>query len=241
VTQNDIYSAQESEKKQQKDSITAPRLLRAERGFLSIMWGILLFLLLFFNAISIHIPGHGLIPSYLLGSVVIYVGILYLYSAGVFTVRGHRLLRWMGFALFLHIYFAPFVMWWQAAPQVTYFFLNVIGLLTCAVWILFLTNKIAREMGYAFKIPSLQTESYLSLWAFFALLILPCVLFISYCAAVAVKTHSTLQAEMLMVLYHLPRWEIMLLLVPVALTMSICWKAKQACIHLATGTYKETP
>ncbi len=205
-------------------------LMRIARGFTAVFWGLLLGLLLFSNAVSLHwsrVP----VPSYILGVVLIFVGMLTLHSVSPFTRSWRKHVRTSLLVLLLHVYFAPFVYWWQRVPDVSYFLLNVMMMLFCSMWLLLLLNQLVLELSHTLGNDSLQLEAELCGWSVVILLLIPYVFFVVYPLLAAVRYHSSVFVELVQLMHRLPRWVLIFSLLPFTLTLAVCWKTKEYCFR----------
>jgi hypothetical protein len=212
------------------DAVTPHDLMRIARGFTAVFWGMLLGLLLFSNAVSLHwnrVP----IPSYTLGVVLVFIGMLTLHTVTPFTRSWRKHVRTSLFVLLLHIYFAPFVYWWHRMPDVSYFLLNVMTLLFCSVWLLLLLNQLVLELSHTLDNDSLRLEAELCGWSVVILLLIPYVFFVVYPLLAAMRHHSSVFVELVQLMQRLPRWVLVFSLLPFTLTLAVCWKTKEHCFR----------
>lgn len=212
-------------------AVAAIQLLRVARGFNCVFWGIPLTLLLFFNAIRFPFWAAMPLPPYVLGVLVIYGGLILLHAAGRLTPRWAGLLRAGFAALFLHIYFAPFVCWWQRLPHVPFFLVNVICLFLCTMWLLLVINRLAGELACALDDTGFCLETEICGWSLILLLLLPFLAVFLFSLQAALRHQSDLHAELFQLVRLVPRWALALCLVPFALSMAVAWKAKERCLR----------
>jgi hypothetical protein len=209
--------------------------MRIARGFTGIFWGMLLGLLLFSKALRLqwnHIP----IPSYILGVLLVFAGMLSLHTVSSLPGSWRRHVRMALVVLLLHAYFAPFVYWWQQIPDVSYFMLNVMILLFCSMWLLLLLNQLVLELSRALENNSLRMEAELCGWSVVFLLLLPYVFFVVYPTVAALRHDSSVFFELAQLIQRLPRWLLILSLLPFTLTMAVCWKTKEYCLSRLQST-----
>lgn len=218
--------------------LSAAQLLCASRGFSCIFWGIPLGLLLFSSqsagfhgAVSIRAVSGLRLPSYVLASLITYIGIIYLYRAGPLTLRWMKTVRLALLFVFLQLYFAPFYHWWDRMPHESFFMLNVLGLLASVIAWLFVVNKLAGAVGLAINDDIFYVEAKLCSWSVLALMAFPFVSIAGYGLVSGLRNGSSLYLELVQVSQQFPRWIYALFLLPFMLTMATTWKAKECCLH----------
>jgi hypothetical protein len=128
------------------------------------------------------------------------------------------------------------VYWWQHAPQNPYFLVNTLGLVFCAMWSLLLTARLAGEACSALNAPALASEANIAQWAALLLMLMPFTVLFFMTFMTTVHAHGFFYIEWLRSLRRVPNWAMAAALVPVPLTMLVCWKIKERCMQqLKTG------
>jgi hypothetical protein len=209
-------------------------LVWSARGFSCVFWGLPLGLALYFRAIEIRfVPMLRQVPPHLLGVVLVCTGAGMLAWARLPTSRWTPLSRQLLAAGALLLYLGPFVYWYSRLPPVgAYFLVNTGLLLATVIWLLYLVNLLAAEIGVLSRDRVLVAESRLSGWAALALTALPSLAGILVSTLLAHRYESTLLGEMRGLSEQIPFWIAMCLVIPLAVTMSSSWKAKERCLEL---------
>lgn len=197
------------------------------RGFSWSFWGLPLTLLLFFGALQVEVLTRLQLPSYALGVVILFVGMLHLAKAGPLT-RG-----WMGWACsgvmlsFVMLYLAPFVYWWQRAPHVRFFGANMWLLLACTMLILVVVNRLASELGKHQEDSTFAIEARLCAWSVVVLMMLPFGIALGYAYYTLHKYGVTMRTTLGLAHKEMPFWLHVFFLLPFTLTMTTVWKARE--------------
>jgi hypothetical protein len=211
-------------------TLSPSQLLRVARAFACIFWGIPLGLLLFFNALRFYFWSRIPLPPYVIGIVLVYIGTIYLYMAGRITPNWIKRVKRTLFVLFLHVYFAPFVYWWQRVPDNRFFTTNVLGLVFCSLWILLLINQLVGELARALGDRTFRVEASVCGWGVIVLLMVPFLLSVAYAFVAADRHEASLQGLLLFMYRNMPSWLTVLFLLPFTMTMACSWKAKESCL-----------
>jgi hypothetical protein len=207
-------------------------LVRAMRGFSYIFWGLPLTLLLYFKAVDIHVVNRFRLPTYIVGMVVIYFGLVQLLHCGIGSRQWRRTARHGLIASFLLIYLGPFVYWFQYLPRVgTYYTVNSAALLAGIIWLLYTINRLAEELGAATVDSTLRFESRLFAWSVVLMMFVPLLIAAAVSSYMAMKYQSSLLTEMQTVQRETPVWVYILFLLPLSLTMMSAWRGKEHCIR----------
>ena len=214
-------------------ALTPRALVRMVRGFGAVFWGLPVSLLLFFGAVEIHLVAQFKLPSCVLGLVVVYVGLVLLRFAGVQSRMWTRHGRIGLVSTFLLIYLGPFIYWFTYMPRSgLYYLLNMTLFFASVILLLFSVNRLAAEVGVETGDRDLMVESRLCAWSVILLMLLPTALTAVFSSYMAMKYESSLLAEMRGVRRDTPVWIHIFFLVPLSLTMTSAWKAKERCITL---------
>lgn len=219
--------------------VAAGHLLRLARAFSCVFWGILLGLLLFFNALRFHLWSFVPVPPYVVGVILVYVGAVLMYTTGKLTPRWSGRVRRLLVVLFLQVYFTPFVYWWQRQPTVNYYAVNLLGLLLSGLLVLLLTNQLAEEVALALHDPVFRVEAAVCGWAVILLLLLPFTAASVYAVAAAIRHGADLYSLLLFIGRKVPRGVGFVLILPFTMTMASAWKAKESCLRLLKTSYEQ--
>ncbi|MBP7830859.1 MAG: hypothetical protein KA248_13185, partial [Kiritimatiellae bacterium] len=125
-------------------------LLRMARGFSCIFWGIPLALLMFSGALDLRVTPRLRIPTFVLGLILVFAGILQLNRAPNLTPRWAGRIRHAQVTLLILVYLSPFVYWWRAMPHVAYYGVNMLAIVVTAMGGLLALNRLAEETGRLF-------------------------------------------------------------------------------------------
>jgi hypothetical protein len=208
-------------------------IVRLLRGFTAVFWGLPVSLLLFFGAVDVNIVVWFRLPTYILGVAVVYIGLALLRFSGLDRGPWKKQARNGLIAAFLLIYLGPFVYWYSFLPRSGWYYLtNLCLLLGAAMWLLFAVNRLAGELGAETQDRDLMMESRLCSWSIVLLMVLPMILTTAFSSYMALKYESSLVAEMRGVRQESPWWIHIFFLIPLSLTMTSSWKAKEKCLAL---------
>lgn len=217
-----------------EEAPAAANLLWSARGFSCIFWGLPLGLALYFRAIEIRfVPLLRHIPPHLLGVLLVFAGAGMLAWARLPTRRWGPVTRQVLAAGALLLYLGPFVYWFSRLPPVGAYYLVNSGLLLAAViWLLFHVNTLAAEVGVLIHDRTFVAESRLSGWAVLTLTALPIVAGLIVGWILSGRYQSSMIGELRGLSEQIPLWIAMCLVIPLAVTMSSSWKAKECCLNL---------
>lgn len=209
-------------------------LLWGARGFSCVFWGVPLGIGLYFQALDLRqIPWFRDVPPHLVGVVMVCAGAVMLVRAGLVTPGWRKAAREVLAAALLLAYLGPFVYWSARLPVDSLYYQGNLGLLLGGlIWLLFRVNTVAAEVGILAGDQSFVAESRLSGWVVLVLTVLPGLGGAIAGAILAGRYHSTMLAELQGLGRHLPFWIAMWLVIPLALSMSSAWKAKEHCLAL---------
>jgi len=132
---------------------------------------------------------------------------------------------------FILVYFSPFVYWWSHLPFTGYYVGNMLALVACATWLMFSVNRLAAETGMALQDRTFAIEADLCGWSTVGLMMIPLLITTGltlYYAGVARLDWIT---EWVSVQPDMPIWLYGFFLIPITLTMTSAWKAKEICIR----------
>lgn len=201
------------------------------KGFNRLTLGIPLTLLLFVGILNINLPGNLSLPPYVFGVALILWGCVRLGRVRGLTPRWERRLRQATVACCLHLYFAPFVLWWTRMPYQTLLTLNMLALMACMAWMLLLANQLSFEVATHLEDTNFQAESRLWGWAVVILMLIPMQLFFAYAVRMSLRYETNLYLEMTQLLeQHIPSWTQAAFLLPFSLTVVTLWKTRERCL-----------
>lgn len=205
--------------------IEPAHLLGMTRGFACVFWGLLTALVLFFANSSIAFFGTR-IPAYAAGSALAAWGIFVLHDAGRVSRAWTRRSKAALCLLALQVYFAPFVAWWQARPDVTYLLVNWLCLLLTGMLGLFCINLLIAEGHRLLNAREGRMESLWFAASVAVLMIVPFFILVAGLVVSMLRRHTSLYAEMWSMMLRTPAWAYVVVAVPCALTLLATWKAK---------------
>lgn len=210
-------------------SVPPLTLSRLIRGFSCMFWGLPLTLLLLFDVVEFRGWLRVRCPVFVLGILLVFYGVMLLNRAPSLTRRWPR---WIGQArvvLLMLVYLAPFAYWWRTMPHVRYYEVNMAVLFAVGLWGFFLANQLAAEVGLALGDRALYIESRLCAWVSVVSFLSPGVVFLGRSLLSAAFTRGNGVLPLSLVAYLLPRWMVVLVLLPFTLTMMTVWRAKGLC------------
>jgi hypothetical protein len=217
-------------------SFSPDALIRVARGFSCIFWGIPLSLLLFSGALDIRLFAFVRMPAYVLGIFVAYIGTVFLQRAGPLSDMWTRRVRQLLFLLLAEIYLAPFVYWWRQMPQVPYFTANMLALVICTTWVLFVVNRLAGEVCKLLCDRTFLIETQVAGWLSVGFMLTPLA------HALYTSIRAVLQPDGPSVfVFELPLWIYALALLPFTITMAVSWKIKERCLQVLKMSAKVPP
>ena len=213
------------------DALSTRHLVRAVRGFSCIFWGIPLALLFMAGAVKLEALTSVQVPSYVFGAILIYAGMMFLYHAAPALTRWKRLARQGLLVSLLLIYFSPLVYWWRHQPYAPYYVVNMLALVCCAVWELFVINRIAAAMAHDLGEHVVRVEAVLCGWFALALFVVPGLPLALYAVHASVRLEGNLYEGFTFAFLTVPRWLFALFILPFTLTMTSAWQAKERCLN----------
>ncbi|HBA84977.1 MAG TPA: hypothetical protein DCZ95_12855 [Verrucomicrobia bacterium] len=208
-------------------AVLPDQLLLLSRGFSCLFWSIPLGLLLFAMVPQIQVLRYFQMPSFLIGLMTGYWGLILLRKAGPITPHWPALIHRGLAIIFFQLYLAPFIQWWRVMPGVPYYFYNTAAFYLCTTWGLFLVNQLAGEAGRALHQSSFELETHLFRWASLAFMLAPLLGILVMAGYASHQYESPVWLELVRLGQLLPRWVFIPLLLPFTLTMATAWKAKE--------------
>jgi hypothetical protein len=131
---------------------------------------------------------------------------------------------------------SPFLHWHQRLPEVTFFAQSVWVMAGSSLLLLFCLNRVLRRLAAMLPDETLRLETAVFTSLNSALLILLPLLWLAYLALARFTTLPLSARVILQVLEPLQFWLLLfLILLPVAVTMSLLWKIKDAVYHSVFG------
>ncbi len=209
----------------------APRaLLLAARGFSCMFWGIPLSLFFMVGALRIELAIPIRLPAYFFGVLVLYVGFFSLYRAAP-DASWWRRCSLTGLVLsFVLVYFTPFVYWWRQSPLTPFFLYNMMALLIVCAGVLYAVNRLSAEIARLLRDPVLAVEARMCAWSALLVLVPILALVLGFALHAGTWSDATWIAEYIHRRRQPPTWMFFCFLLPVALTMTSSWKAKERCL-----------
>ena len=202
--------------------------MRASGGFLALCWGLPLTLVLFMRPGLIALSWRGwLVPSYALGTLLALYGAWSLYRSGGNDTRWRSWGRQLLAACALQLYFLPWATWWRRQPFDPYLFMNMMALACSYLWSLLLCARLAETLAERLGERVMRIEAELCGWCTLLLAVLPLLGLFLAALSSALRHGTPVPAEMHHVARMLPAWVQLAPLVPLSLTVNLCWKARR--------------
>jgi hypothetical protein len=214
------------------NDVSPMQLKLAARGFSTLFWGLALSLLLATGLLHVQALSHFPLPAYVVGLAVVLTGAMMLRRVGPITPRWVRGSRNLLVAALLEVYFVPFVVWWQKLPHVAIFAVNLSAAIVLAVWCLRLVSGLVLELSHAIQDRTLYIEARVVGWLAGFLLVV-----VALAAVVVLGARYLRPQDWPMIVFHRAwiYWLGAMLLMPVMLTLALCWEGKEHCL---TGIYR---
>lgn len=209
----------------------AGALARAMRGFSCVFWGIPLSVLLFAGAIDLRLPFAARAPAYVFGIFLVYCGVVYFQRTALPGRRWRSLVREMLFVLLIEVYLSPFVFWWRRMPHVPYYVANILVLMLCTTWGLFILNQLAAEIARLLRDRALAVEAQIAAWLALAFMLVPTSLALLQSVLAARSFGISLAPGEAVGGPQRFGWLYAVALFPFALNMMIAWKTKERCLR----------
>lgn len=211
------------------DPLTPAQTLCLAKGFSRIFWGVFLMIGLFLSQAVLEVFRFMRIPAYIAGAGLIGWGIWLLHSIGPINPRWQRRTRTALLLVALVIYFAPFIGWWQAKPQLNWFLINIFILLLSGMGILLLINLLTAETFRLFAERGSQLESLSFAAGVVILMIAPFLVALLFALVASTRYDLIFAEEIWLTISRVPSWFLCVSLLPCSLTLVASWKAKAIC------------
>jgi hypothetical protein len=215
------------------------QLIGLARGFAWMGWGLLATFLLLLGLLEWHLS-HVLIglPSYVIGTAItLFGGTLWWRAAEqVRPWRRHTRLA-VGFAA-LQIYFAPFILWWRRDLEDLHLYLNCMALLVNLNLLAWVLARQAEETGRMFADHTLVTEARLGRRTLILPVLVLTILLAAYEAAILNGVPLPEPISVALPGMVMPPWLMAAHLGAISMTVSLCWRATQACHHALVQSVK---
>jgi len=217
----------------------ADALARVMRGFSCVFWGIPFSVLLFAGAIDLRLPFAARAPAYVLGVFLVYCGVVYFQRALLPGARWNSLVRELLFVLLIEVYLSPFVYWWRRMPHMPYYVANLIILLMCTAWGIFILNQLAAEIARSLREKAFAVEAQICAWLALVIMSIPTghVLVRSVLAA---RSYGMAPGEVIGD-GRAAAWVFGIGIIPFAITMMISWKTKERCLRALQARAHRAP
>ncbi len=201
-------------------------------GFTRILWSIPLGLMLFTGMISVRLTQFFQLPSYVLGGVLYFWGIITLTRVHGLSAAWRRFLMLGVFLAFLLFYFGPFVFWWMRRPATDHFAINLFGLAFSFIWLLWVVNRLAEEVAARLGDVVFIIETRLCRWSVVGFMGLPLLVYTSYVTLSAARLDQPL-STLILDLRYIPyiHWIFAAIILPLTLTLTILWKTRQCALR----------
>lgn len=206
------------------------QLIGLARGFAWQGWGLLATFLLLLGLLEWHLARVlASLPSYVMGAACTLFGGVLWWRAAEQIRPWRRYARWAVALTALQIYFAPFVAWWRSDLEDVQLYLNCMALLANLNLLAWVLARQAEETGRILADSTLATEARLGRRT----LILPVLgltlLLAAYEAAVLTGVPLPEPATVALPGMVMPPWLMAAHLGAISMTVSLCWRATQAC------------
>jgi uncharacterized PurR-regulated membrane protein YhhQ (DUF165 family) len=189
----------------------------------------LISLVLFFGYSALEVYQFVKIPAYVAGSALAAWGLWQLPAAGNLSRRWRTYIRCALVLVCLQIYFAPFLAWWRMAPEMLYYFVNVLGLLLAGMLALIFVNLLAADVFHCLRHRSGEVEALVFALGVVLLMIAPLGLTVLLSLLAVWRQDVCFAGDMWQTVIRLPVWVYMLMTLPCSLTLIAVWKAKIVC------------
>ncbi len=208
-------------------------LLALMRGFSRVLWSIPIGLLLFTGMLDLAINRFIRLPTYVISTLLFFWGLMALYRVRPLSPAWSRYLRLAFVLTLLLIYFSPFIYWWMRLPFQDHFAINLLALMLAITWLLWIVNRLAEEVAGAMRDRVFLIEARLCRWSVLAIILVPLSGYVVYALAMNI-VHGMAITHILQNMRYLPHvhWMLALILLPMTLTISIAWKAKECALSI---------
>lgn len=196
------------------------------RGFSRVFWGLALTAVLLLSHARIEIFSGVHLPTFLLGTIIHFWGLLTLWRAGAVSASWRARLGLAMVLVLLEIYFIPFVRWWNAMPYVSFFTINVGVMALAAILLLYLTNLIAADLFRRLAMKGERLEARLYAGSVVLFVAVPLSVAIAFAIISAHRYETIFLDELFEAVHCFPVWLYVIVTIPYSLTLAILWKAR---------------
>ena len=222
-------------------AVTALDLIHLAQGFYFVFWGLLLTLMMAAQMLAgIPLPPvlETLLAAGVLGTLV---GTWRLSQARHCGDRWHSQAdQALGWAV-LMTYAAVFVYLWRWVPTSLYLQTNALMFPVVCILYMVAFNRATATLATSLGNQDLHRESQFCSIGALALLLAPFLGLLGYAAGMAYLHGESLFSSLRMVLSHVHAAWVVIVLLPVALTLSLAWGAKDMVLHLLAACEPEPP
>lgn len=225
------------------DATPSPELLRSlgrlVRGLAALFWGVPLALLISVQTLYAswfdHYGAFGFLGPVAMQGVLLFG----LFELGHFQPQERVWVAALDRARVLAIVnlgLAPFLYWQHRLPEVPLFSHMVLLLAVSALFFLYALNAVLRRLAAMLPDETLRAEA--TLFTSLNCSLLASVPFVVglYLTLAQIPNLPRLARYLLLGLYHAGEWTLLILvLVPVAMTMSLLWRMKETILHSVFG------
>jgi hypothetical protein len=206
-------------------------LRRLVRGLSALFWGLPLTLMVCVRtSVSEWLRPLGIVPPLLTTGLLLYA----LWELGHFQKQERVWILTLDRAKFLAIInvgLSPFVFWWNQLPHVTFYFLGVSILMLSGLLFLFNLNLVLQRLAAMLPDETLKVEtrffSSINLYLLFSVLALVTL----YVILMQITTLPALLSHLVRAVADDRQWLfVFLILLPLAMTMTMIWKIKEAVL-----------
>ncbi len=209
--------------------ISAVALLSMARGFTCVFWGLLLSVVLLFSNAFFELFEVVRIPAYLLGSAIAAWGLFGMREAGLVSRVWTRRRRFAFLLILLHIYFAPFVVWWSGMPESAFFLVNFLCFILVGMLCLLSINLLAAESARCLNHRGDWVEAWLFAAGTVMFMMVPFLFWVAGPVAAVVRFKTSLYYELWSASNRTPDWVRIFICLPCSLTLVSAWKARSQC------------
>ncbi|NQU11238.1 hypothetical protein HQ590_10635 [bacterium] len=224
-------------------------LVHLTQGFYFIFWGLLVTVLISAQ-IVVSLWLRTFAEVFLLGAVLaMVVGVARLRrvrldggTSGPPAQCWQRQVRRLWWVTLLLAYFSLVFYLWRRLPGHPYLQLNALGFVACGLLLLILLNLVIAALAQTLGRANLALESRWFAAVNVVLLVLPLVATAAYVMAMAARRQTNVLLEFQALLGRLNVFVLVALLLPLSLTLSLVWAAKDLALRdLAAWTEPPTP
>jgi len=201
-------------------------LISLVKGFSRIFWGLVLTAVLLLSQTRIEFLTSVRLPAFFAGTALHFWGVATLWRAGLIGPRWRGRLLLAGLLVLLEIYFFPFALWWKAMPYVLYFACNVGVLILSVIASLFVCNMIAADVFRSFSLKGECLEAQIYGVAVVFFMALPLLVAVVSSMIAALRYETVFCDELIGLIYRVPVWLYIIVMIPFSLTLATLWKAR---------------